>query len=177
MGMDANAKLFAAIRDGNVKQVTAALARGADPLHTLDPDGQSPLHAAASAENLEILDLLLKASGKRLLNRFDALGRTPLMRAVENKHVEAVRKLIAAGADVNARQDPRQGDSALRLAATDGPLAISTLLIDAGANPLLPGRLFLTPLDRARQRNSPEGRLMTAMMMKVIQTKAGKGKR
>lgn len=170
--MDVNVRLHDAIHSGNIRKVKAALASGADPAQSLDTDAHTALHAAAESGHLDILDLLLQAAGKRLLNRFDSLGRTPLMCAVANKHVEAVRRLIAAGADVNARQDPLQGDTALSIAATDATLPIATLLIDAGADPLLPGRLLLTPLDRAHQRNSPEGRLITAMMTKIVQTRA-----
>ena len=53
-------------------------------------------------------------------------------RAVTGGDAEAVRRMLAAGADVNARD--RYGQTALMLAAHRGALAVVEALIQAGAD-------------------------------------------
>lgn len=168
--------LYKAVAGGNLEMVEVLLEAGAKP--TVEKSGTTSLHAAAEAGDVRILELLLRVGGKRGLNRFDGLGFTPLMRAVEGNHLEAARRLIEAGADVNAREDELFGNTALRIATGEGSLEMVKLLMNAGADPKVPGRLMLTPLDRARERRTPEGRLITAFIMKALEAQeALRGKR
>ncbi|HZI20007.1 MAG TPA: ankyrin repeat domain-containing protein [Pyrinomonadaceae bacterium] len=59
-------------------------------------------------------------------------GRTPLMLAAFKGDLPAVRRLLAEGADVNARDEV--GDTALMFAAFRGHEAIVNLLLSRGAN-------------------------------------------
>ena len=61
----------------------------------------------------------------------DEYGRTPLHNAVIDKELVRVKELLAAGADVNARD--RENWSPLHYAAQDHSLDIARLLVDAGA--------------------------------------------
>jgi ankyrin repeat protein len=189
-----------ALKSADRRRIKEALARGADPnlandgapsalywgAQSGDPaivamlveagakpaaeKGQSTcLHVAAGRGDVEVLRLLLKAGAKRLLNRLDEDGCTPLMRAVAAGHLEAARLLIDARADINARDDA--GNTALRIAATDASLEMVKLLLSAGADPLLPGRMRLTPLDRARERKTPEGRRIAFFLTRWIDEK------
>jgi ankyrin repeat protein len=151
----------------NTEMVQALLQAGAKP--ATEKSDVTSLHAAASAGNLPILALLLNAGSKRFLNKLDSQGYTPLMRAVESNHLEAARKLIEAGADVNAREDHTFGNTAMRIATGESSLDMVKLLMNAGADPMIPGRLMLTPLDRARERYTPEGRLITHFMLKMLE--------
>lgn len=59
----------------------------------------TPLHHAAHAGNVEIIELLLEAGAE-----VDALalnGGTPLMRAIQSSRPSCVEVLIKAGANVN----------------------------------------------------------------------------
>src|SRR5437016_7352115 len=58
------------------------------------------------------------------------------------------------------------GDTAMRVAAAEGTPEMARLLLEGGADPLSPGRLMLTPLDRARERRTPEGRMIAAMIVR-----------
>ena len=66
-------------------------------------------------------------------------GETMLMTAARTGKVEAVRVLLARGADVHAKE-PRRGQTALMWAAAEGHVEVIEALIKAGAD-------FRTPLD------------------------------
>lgn len=142
--------------------VPACLRAGEDLHAPADELGRTPLHNAARAwKESFIRDLLAAGAG---VNARDRLGRTPLhyaadhARPVEPDHTDvimlfpfsveggpAVAALLAAGADVNAR-DVR-GDTPLHLAWSEpGPIqpaddyawsmdGAATLLLEAGADP------------------------------------------
>jgi ankyrin repeat protein len=71
------------------------------------------------------------AATRGAANMADTQGETPLMYAAEAGSVDAIKLLVAAGADVN--QQSASGATALMLAATD--LAKTRALLDAGADP------------------------------------------
>ncbi|XP_068249234.1 putative ankyrin repeat protein RF_0381 [Palaemon carinicauda] len=113
--------LWEAARGGYIEIVKYLLDNGANP------DGgeyKGGIVSVASEYNrLDILDLLI-ASGASVQN-----GSDVLLGAAENGHLEAIRKLIQAGADVNYNDA-----FALLNAAEQGHLEIVKALIDAGAD-------------------------------------------
>lgn len=121
-------------------------------------DGYTSLHASAESGNQEIVELLLGAGGKSALNKFNELSRTPLMLAVEKEHFEIARKLIEAGADVNAFDEPRIGNTALREIADLGSYEMIELLVQEGADPTIPGWMGISALDLARRRVGKKSR-------------------
>jgi len=80
---------------------------------------------------------------------------TPLHRAVDNDDIEAVRKLLAEGTDVNARD--ANGRVALHEAAYKAPAALVQLLISHGADVNARDNDGESPLDRAFVREGREG--------------------
>jgi hypothetical protein len=62
-----------------------------------------------------------------------ANDKTALMTAARQGDTGAVARLIASGADVNARN--ANGGTALMYAALGGDPAVAVLLVDAGARP------------------------------------------
>jgi ankyrin repeat protein len=110
------------------------------------------LHQAAADGNVAEIERLLQTDHRQLINVFDELSLTPLMRAAMGGHVEAVKLLLAAGADVNAHDNPRIGNTALNEVAGDGAFEMIELLLEAGADPTIRGWMNLNALDRARHR-------------------------
>ena len=81
---------------------------GAD-LNAADSDGDTPLHLAATIQNVEDLKLLLKHSGGMKINAANNMRMTPLHLALLVDNEEAERK-----ADVNAADD--NGDTPVHVA-------------------------------------------------------------
>ena len=74
------------------------------------------------------------------------------------------RRLIDAGADVNAVDDSSAGDPALKVAVAEHGLDMIRLLLDAGANPYIPGWMQATAVDKARSRQDPLGPKILVML-------------
>jgi len=93
-------------------------------------DGWTPLHLAAFFGNLEIARELLRRQAvvdARSLNG----NVTPLQSACAGDHPLVASLLIAAGADVHAKQD--SGHTALDSARRNGNAEIVEVLVTAGA--------------------------------------------
>ena len=114
------------------------------------------LHRAAESGNLEEVEALL-ADGFPI-NAFDDLSYTPLHRAAIAGDVAAVRCLLQAGADVNAHQEDRIGDTVLKAVASNCTLEMARILVEAGADPTIPGWMMLTALDKSAERKRLEGK-------------------
>lgn len=138
--------LIDAIDAGDVGRVAELLADGADPNvflksnHDSFWDGSTPLLDAVMGLQpisehepggpIDTVVLLLRYGAD--VNRWDEKRRsTPLLNAVFANSIEAVRILLAVGADPNVRG--AEGDSPLRLCAQHGYLEIARLLLHCGA--------------------------------------------
>ena len=141
-------ELLQAIQTRNVDRVAKLLAAGADPNQpgkSRYGNGQDlpPLEAAVDelqafessnppepAGPIDSVVLLLrhgaKASGWGTSNDED-----PLCDAVRRNHIEAVRLLLAAGAEPNIRDE--EGNSPLRICVEKGYLELARLLLLCGA--------------------------------------------
>ncbi len=148
--------LFWAALGGNLEIARLLLDAGARVASEAPAKGSS-LHAAVSDANLPMVDLLLEHDSTAAMNWFDYIDRTPLMIAVEMENISIARRLIEAGADVNAHNEPRIGDTALHTAAANGTLEMVTLLLRAGADPTIKGWMWITPLHNARGRKRGDG--------------------
>jgi hypothetical protein len=78
-----------------------------------------------------------------------------------------MRVLLEAGADVNAHEEARIGNTPLRNVAGECSLAVATLLVDAGADPRIPGWMQLTALRKAEDRKDEEGQRVYALLKTV----------
>jgi ankyrin repeat protein len=126
---DGMTPLHHAVVGGHTELARLLLDRGADVSAT-DAQGQTPLHLAAYGGDAASTALLL-ARGAEVMAR--ALrGRTPLFMAVNwGKNLEVVRRLIAAGADVN--DHPEGGEEILSSTLFYGKPEIIDALLAAGA--------------------------------------------
>ncbi len=91
-------------------------------------------------------------------NAFDDMAFTPLHHAANHEHLDVIRLLLRAGADVNARDVEHIGDSPLGQVAGTCSLAVAQALVTAGADPTVRGWMGLCALDRAEPRTDDEGR-------------------
>lgn len=122
--------LVAAVKAGDVAQVRALIAEGADP-NTAEPDGTTPLHWAAHRQDVEATRLLLGAGA--VANSSNRYGVRPLSLAAVGGHPDVVRALLDAGANPNTSLT--EGETALMTAARTGSADAVELLLDGGADP------------------------------------------
>ena len=120
------------------------------------------LHFAAQDGDLELVQRLLNDGVEP--NVFDELGMTPLHYASERGHLEVMRLLLASGADVNANDERVIGNTPLRQVASDCSLDVAKILVDAGADPTIPGWMQLTALHKAGERKAPEGKRVLELL-------------
>lgn len=132
---------------GNAETLRVLLGKGADP-KTVDESGDGPLGSSATAADVEMIKILLKAGAS--VQERGYRGRvtrslTPLMRAAAANCQACVEILLAAGSDPSAVSadavvvQPSIGEASLgrltplMFAAQWGNRAIIKLLLDAGA--------------------------------------------
>src|SRR5207244_3948079 len=96
--------LWLAAQNGSARIIGKLLAAGADPNgRTLN--GETPLMMAARNGSVAALEVLLNHKADPALKE-NLRGTTALMWAVEQSHPEAIRTLVAFGADVNGASNP-----------------------------------------------------------------------
>jgi hypothetical protein len=99
-----------AARSGDAAALRAILDAHHDVIRTrIKPYAWSLLHLAAQHDRLAVVDLLL-AAGLPVDVREEGDNTTPLFWAVAAGHIDVVRRLVAAGADVNASGDDHEFD-------------------------------------------------------------------
>src|SRR5258708_11589322 len=112
--------LWAAVRNGDLKAIEAALDKGAD-VNAKSEIGITALWIAASKGKLEVIELLVRRGAD--VNARDGIWyQTPLSQSLTN--LEAVKLLVKAGA--------KDIDTAFMSAASAGRLPIVQALLDSG---------------------------------------------
>lgn len=108
-----------------------------------DPPLVAALHVANFARALQLLD-----NGTDVNAPSEADSDTPLIAASKRGHVQIVQKLLAKGANVNARD--AWGQTSLKWAATLGHADVVRALLTAGADPNIADQNGVTPLAGAQ---------------------------
>lgn len=129
-------QLIEAVNAGDAARVSQLLAAGAD-VNARDAYGATALMNAAHGGNLEMTEMLLAAGAE--VDARDELGWTALMKACYNADrncgfPDIVQRLIAAGADANAKIT--YGIHPLMLAAGYGEAQVCEALLAGGADVL-----------------------------------------
>ncbi|MDE2258867.1 MAG: ankyrin repeat domain-containing protein [Betaproteobacteria bacterium] len=136
--------LAQAAASGNVAQVSALLAQGAD-INGYGEYGYTALHTAAFNGNQMVAEVLLAHGAD--VNAHAKSGVTPLHEAILSDKQSIAELLIAHGVDVNATN--ARGGTPLHYASGKGNQAVVELLIDHGASVNARGIDGITPLMNA----------------------------
>jgi len=105
--------------------------------------GVTPLSLACTNRSAAMVDRLLKAEANP--NAAQQTGETLLMTCARTGNVDAVKSLLARGADVNAKGG-RRGQTALMWAVSEKHLEIEGVLIERGADVNARSESGFTPL-------------------------------
>jgi ankyrin repeat protein len=126
----ATSEVADAAQRGNREAVRAAIARKAD-VNIAQVDGTTALHWAVERDDLELVDVLIRA-GARVGARTRE-GVMPLQLAAVNGSAAMLDRLLKAGADPNASLSAA-GDTALMMASRTGRADAIRVLLEGGAN-------------------------------------------
>jgi ankyrin repeat protein len=125
------------------------------------------LHFAASdGDHRRVKELLTEGYP---INAFDVISWMPLHYAAQENHLAVVRYLISMGADVNAHDEKRIGNTVLHDVARSCSLELASILIDAGADPTIPGWMMLTALDESAKRHDLEGARVNRLLLEAAE--------
>jgi len=125
------------------------------PINAQDPKGRTCLFKAVAKGNIEALGILMEETVNSEVEDFN--GHCPLHAAAyfgfNKNHQKCMKVLIKSGADVNRRD--MSGRTPLHWAACWGNIKSIDILLDAGADPCLPDKDGVTPVDLARKKEIP----------------------
>lgn len=128
---NANDDLWKALKSANDKDALAAIAAGAD-VNNLDAASTAPISLAACFSGQEVVKALI--DGKANINYVQpSNGYTPLMNAASWGNTEAIKLLLAAGADIKPKD--KFGRTILSMAVSCVQLDVIKILVEAGADP------------------------------------------
>jgi ankyrin repeat protein/beta-lactamase regulating signal transducer with metallopeptidase domain len=118
--------LHEAVKEGDMKQVKALIAAGAD-VSKENSNGATPLHVAAGNGRTAIAALLIDQGANVNEQKNNKWTETPLHYATWSGHEDVAELLVAKGANVNARDENQQ--TPLHFAATRGHAGLAQLFI------------------------------------------------
>ncbi len=156
--VDGGVSLVHLVAEKGPVSVLPALLAYPGQLERLDASGQTPLMAAARADNGEAVRLLLAHDADP--NRADRDGLTPLHAAAQTGDAALAEHLIAAGARLDAEDDA--GRTPLWWAARLGRLSVVKLLLKHSASAIAGASDGTTPLHVAAELPEPE--VLTALL-------------
>lgn len=162
------------VRTVAVKRAKDLLDKGAF-VDTLDMDGNSALHTAASENSVELAKLLLDHGAS--IEMANAAGMTPLTVACHaaSERLEVVRFLLGRGANPNGNGP--KASTPLLGAAIRLHVSTAELLLESGADPNMPGALgdtAMVVLGRFHPRPGSEQEANVARMTSLISEKGGR---
>ena len=116
-----------ACKNGTLEIVQYLLSQGASP-HVVNEEGETAIFSAVRSNDINILQEIINQHDVQI-NITNHNGMSPLYIAVGMKSKQAIRALLAAGADPNTT-----GHSPLKLAQEMKDQRLINLLIESGAN-------------------------------------------
>lgn len=119
-----------AAKKGSLQDLVTLAMMGED-LSRADSDGNTPLHWAASKDNIEVLSFLLHLFPTQI-EVVNGLGQTPLMWAASFGNMASSLYLLERGANINAAD--YKGNSVLLNAVQNGHLWLTHYYVTHGAD-------------------------------------------
>ena len=172
-------ELFDAIKAGRVEEATRLVRENRALLKARDPNGASPILIAVYYQKLDVASALADAAGALDIFEASALGRVDRLKQLlrENSslvsayapdgfypvglaaffgHLEAVKTLIAAGADIHAAAKNAFKVQAIHAAVASKNIEIVRAVLEAGADPNAAQQQGFRPIHEAGSSGSRE---------------------
>jgi ankyrin repeat protein len=149
MEEDERPLLWTALRDRDCSTAQNLIAAGAHLDDIIEEDGCTFLHRAAEENDLVMVDFYIDCGCPQTLETFDYISQTPLIWASAHGHTNVVARLLLAGANPNAHDERRIGNTALREAVRGGHIEVVSLFLHAGGDPTIPGWMAISAVDQA----------------------------
>jgi uncharacterized protein len=125
-----SAQIADAVENRDSEALRSLLTQKTD-INAIQPDGTTALHWAAHWNDLESVNLLLRAGANpKIANRY---GATPLSQAASAGNAQMIEALLKAGADPKTLTTP-DGETVLMTAARAGNADAVKILVDRGAD-------------------------------------------
>jgi ankyrin repeat protein len=146
--------VFEAAAVGDLGRVRALVDDDPALARAFSADGFHPLGLAAFFHHSEVVTFLIAAGSEVSVPSRNPMRVTALHSAIAGQDRESTLALIAAGTDVNAKQ--QDGFTALHEAAQNGDREVVEALLAAGADPALALASGDRPADVACKHEHPE---------------------
>ncbi|KAG9329486.1 hypothetical protein JZ751_004495 [Albula glossodonta] len=130
---------------GRDEIVRALINKGAQ-INSVNHNGCTPLHYAASKDRYEIAVMLLENGADP--NVTDKLESTPLHRASAKGNYRLIQLLLSQSASTNIQDS--EGNTALHLACDEERVEVAKLLVEHGASIYIENKEEKTPLQIAK---------------------------
>jgi ankyrin repeat protein len=156
---------FAAAALGREADLAAWIDREPGLVDAFSPDGFTLLHLAAFFGHTPIVERLLARGASPAVVARNPMRVQPLHSAAALRQLGAARALVAAGADVNARQ--AGGWTPLHAAAQAGDLELIRLLLDRGADPRLANDEGIDAIGLARSKGQADAFALLAAALET----------
>lgn len=137
--------MHCAAHHGNLNAVRVFAERRGSNVKLKNKQGRTPLHSAAAAGHVKLVQYLLKEGAD--INATGRFGETPLHCAAAAGYTDIVRILVEEGAEIMCRK--KDGQTPLHSAAASGHCAVVNLLLEAGADICATDKDGLTALGEA----------------------------
>jgi hypothetical protein len=137
--------MHCAAHHGNLNVVRLLAERRGSNVKLKNKQGRTPLHSAAAAGHVKLVQYLLKEGAD--INATGRFGETPLHCAASAGYTDIVRILVEEGAEIMYRK--KDGQTPLHSAAASGHCAVVNLLLEAGADICATDKDGLTALGEA----------------------------
>jgi ankyrin repeat protein len=127
------------------------------------------LHRAAADGDCTLAKSLIAEGAP--LDAFEDIGFTPLHFAVRHERFAMAQLLLDAGANINAREEETNSNTAISVAARETSPDMVEFLLARGADPWIAGWMGLNAFDVARERkdeDAPQVRAVLASHAKKV---------
>ncbi|XP_074843185.1 transient receptor potential cation channel subfamily A member 1 isoform X2 [Carettochelys insculpta] len=151
----ASQDVFKVISDGSACRLRSFIKKNRSGLSKLDELEATPLHHAAGAGQIELMEMIIDGSSNEALNVMDSFGNTPMHWATKKNQVECVKLLLSRGANPNIVNSSMMAPLHLAVQSLHNEI-VKVLVQHSSTDVNLEGETGNTPIIVACYKENPE---------------------